>query len=397
MAGMFSAFMGGFLGARGVQNNIQQSIDNGIARDIAAQESDKRTAQQGILNKLKLNDLYSEEEDRKFVEEKMNRIARRANLVTEMQAQILRMKDPILVAEGQKAIAAQKLALAKEFEDYRRYEVSVADREAQRQVQQIEGERNRALQRARMRQAERARNQAAAQAAAQNTFPATSGLRNKDGSLVTVQDKDSRKAIQEVTTQGNTAWNMIEAAKRHLPLDRFKNPVGADKLRAEAWAARLMAEANGGKFGGQFTDKDAERALQKMGFKNVEGSWRLKGSAADIRKVLAEEQANIGNRVNNTLGSTPGLHGDASWQPQINDNFQKQIGDSFSTDNSGGPGNLETFSEGNLKQVGDAELANLIVENPAFGVSLTGRGSVKLGKHHQNLMVNALDEAEARS
>lgn len=378
LSGSFAAFIGGFLSAGGVNNNIQSIIDRGIDRDIQAQLQEKQDLKDKAAGLIRLDNLHQSNDDRKITRMNVERMARRASLVTEMEAHIQRLQDPVLKAKGQQLVSQQKLQLANEFENQRRFEYGVADREVARNQASLEARRQRAhasaMQKRREQQSARAHQNKLMLELAKNGISSEMNIVGPDGKPmpITVMNTDERKGLSETLASGSRRYNLLQAFKQEYEGGRFKGRNA--KAEAMAWMSTLMAAGNNGKLGGQFSDKDAEWVLKKFGI-DKEGKWvnPLGADVDTIYGIVNKELAILTSNVNTELkrykkyDPRTGVEvTGAVWQPKFDTTLSKRLSSDFSKDTTGGQDFLnKTQDIQGLDEAGVKEaLITLIKENP---------------------------------
>jgi hypothetical protein len=103
--GLVAAFVGGFLQPVLGTNTIQQIIDKNIDRDIDAQKEAIAGAQRNVTNLRGLHSLGVQQAETEAGQREQERLMRRASLVGELNAEVMKMQDPVLKAELSQSVA----------------------------------------------------------------------------------------------------------------------------------------------------------------------------------------------------------------------------------------------------------------------------------------------------
>lgn len=160
LAGAFAAFTGGFLAPVLGKNDIQQIIDRGIDRDIEAQKYEGDQLQKAVANKSIINKQKINQRAREVADWDTQRLMRRAAVVGEFEAQLMKMNDPVMRARGEKIVAQQKVQLAKDFQARVDKVRAVGMQQVAQKNQMLNAARNRAhaaaMQKARFKRADAA-------------------------------------------------------------------------------------------------------------------------------------------------------------------------------------------------------------------------------------------------
>ena len=274
VAGIAAAFMGGFLQPVLGTNTAQQIIDNAIDRDINAQQSDIQNAQRNVGNLKMLHSLGLEQADTEARQRAQQKLLMRAGLAGHLQAEALKLQDPVLAAKYEQEAARLNAETTKEIERVHAEERdrSFDQRVKNRQLRMAEHREKRESQSQSWGQARQEKMDAAASGAMeaewrQNLVPIATGFTHTDGRQIHLDTEKKlgarqRQSVDEKSMKLQGQGNLTSALLALKP-GRLSMPKSAERQMAVAVANQLLLSQ--GEALGRMTDKDMEILKQVAG------------------------------------------------------------------------------------------------------------------------------------
>jgi len=323
-AGAAAAFIGGFLTAGGVKNNIQQIIDKAIERDLAAQKADINIASGNVKNLAMLArmgvDLRKDEAKQRGVQ----RLLRRSAIVAQMKAEAAKYQDPILQAQAAQAIGELEFKNQQEFARLFQITFNQKATEAKLKLSRVLGHQRIAVQRSQAAAAHRRakvaedalkfrKDQAEKATKAQFFIPGErTGLRTNGVAGFLANDEKERGKVAEKVVEANDQYENLDIAKR-LATGRIGIPGSAARMRFVAQMARIQLKAAEA-INGNASDKDLKIVRDTHGG-DFDKFFRL-ASADTIKRVINDSQKNLVANMENftaTLSRNPRIN--ITWVP----------------------------------------------------------------------------------
>lgn len=143
IAGLVASFIGGFLAPTLGRNDIQEIIENGIARDMADQRANFEAKKENLKNLTEIDRLAKADAANAEDFRARQRALRLLAIEKELSAHMATVQNPVIQARLQDTLADLALNREAAFLDIRNKEVTRATQELGERRQMAEAERNR--------------------------------------------------------------------------------------------------------------------------------------------------------------------------------------------------------------------------------------------------------------